>query len=59
MEGHTSVAVRYSIHLHMYMKLYAMWVVKNSLVNCLCYMREYTICSLVSYDHVENECSVF
>jgi len=59
MEGHTSVAGRYSIHLHMYMKLYAMWVVKNALVNSLCYVREYTICSLVSCDHVENERSVF
>jgi len=59
MEGHTSVAGRYSIHLHMYMKLYAMWVVKNVLVNSLCYVREYTICGFVSYDHVESECSVF
>lgn len=59
MEGHTSVAGRYSIHLHMYMKVYAMWIVKYALVNSLCYVREYTISSPVSYDHVKNEHSVF
>jgi hypothetical protein len=59
MEGHTSFAGIYSVHLHMYMKLYGMWILKNALVNSLCYVMEYTICSLVSCDHVENECSVF
>jgi len=36
MEGHTSVAGIYSVYLYVYMKLYAMWVVKNALVNSLC-----------------------
>jgi len=36
------------------MKLYGIWVIKNALVNSLCYVMEYTICSLVSSDHVEN-----
>jgi hypothetical protein len=54
MEGHTYVAGIYSIYLHMYMKLYGIWVIKNALVNSLCYVMEYTICSLVSCDHVEN-----
>jgi hypothetical protein len=43
----------------MYVKLYGIWVVKNALVNSLCYVIEYNVCSLVSYDPVENEHSVF
>lgn len=55
-KGHTFGAGIHAITLYMYMKLYGIWVVKNALVYSLCYVMEYyTMCSLVSCDHVENE----